>query len=116
MHIRRPAAVLSVAALLVAGAGPAVAAPADQPVLTFRSATAHPVVERFVDGESVYFDLDLGIHMVAGAQPFDIRAKRASYAKPIVAKLNGAPLPAGLLTSFSGFKDFTSITIRDAAG
>ncbi|MEU8609648.1 lysyl oxidase family protein [Actinoplanes sp. NPDC048791] len=117
MHIRRPLAALTTTALLVVGVGPAVAAAADaQPILTFRSATAHPVAQRFVDGDYIWFDLDLGIHLVAGTQPFDIRAKRKSYAQPIVAKLNGTPLPAGLFTSFGGFEDFTSITIRDAAG
>jgi hypothetical protein len=117
MSVRRHLAAVTTIVLLLVGAGPSVAAAAaDQPLLTFRSATAHPVVERIVDGEYVYFDLDLGIHMIAGQQPFEIRAKRGSYAQPIVAKRSGVPLPAGLFTSFAGFQDFTSITIRDTSG
>jgi hypothetical protein len=116
MSIHRRVTAVAVTALLLVGTEPAVAAADAQPTLTFRSATARPVVERIVDGENVYFDLDLGIHLIAGAQPFEIRAKRGSYAQPIVAKLNGARLPDGLFTGFGGFEDFTSITIRDTAG
>ena len=86
MSIRRNVAAVTVLALTLVGAGPGVAVAADQPTLTFRSATPHPRVERFVDGESVWFELDLGIHLIAGSQPFEIRAKRGSYAQPIVAK------------------------------
>ena len=117
MAIRRNVAAMTVIALTLVGAGPGVArAATDQPTLTFRTATDHPVVERYIDGDYVWFELDLGINLIAGAQPFEIRAKRGSYAQPIVSTLNGAELPDGLFTSFAGFEDFTSITIRDAAG
>jgi hypothetical protein len=107
---------VTAATLLLVGAAPGVATAADQPLLTFRAATDHAVVERFVDGDYVWFELDLGIHLIAGQQPFEIRAKRNSYAEPIVAQQNGVPLPAGVFTSFGGFEDFTAITIKDSAG
>jgi hypothetical protein len=69
--------------------------------------------------EPVY--LDLGTNMVAGAYPFEIRVKRASYRDPIVATQIVRPgqtrrLPAGLVKDFGGFSDFLHVTLTDAAG
>jgi hypothetical protein len=117
-------AVTSAVALTGAGYGIASAA-ADPPDLTFVAATRDVVAERYVDDESVYFEFDLGVNLIAGKKPFEIQAKRKSYADPIVArrmvvgpdgKKTGVPLPAGLVTGFDGFEDFTTITIKDAAG
>lgn len=118
MSLHRTVARVLATTLVLAGAAvPGVARAADPPPLTFRAATDHVYADRFVDGDiPVWFDLNLGLHMIAGQQPFEIRAKRSTYADPIVATLNGAPLPAGLVTSFSGFEDFTTITVRDASG
>jgi hypothetical protein len=62
--------------------------------------------------------------VIAGKDPFEIRATRKSYADPIVAnqvvvkngrKVNVA-LPAGMVTGWGGLKDFTTVTIKNAAG
>jgi hypothetical protein len=79
---------------------------------------------RYVDGDFHYFDFDLGVNLIAGLNPFEVRASRTSYADPIVARQivvqNGVKksvaLPAGMVTDFTGFKNFTSITIKDTAG
>ena len=113
-------------ALAVAGAGYGIAnAAAGPPPLVLVAATQNVVAERYVDEDHSYFDMDLGVNLIAGRHPFEIRAKRTSYAKPIVAeqivvgaggKKTSKALPAGLLTSFSGFQDFTTVTIKNAAG
>jgi hypothetical protein len=93
--------------------------------LTFRAASHDVVVTRYVDPWGTYLDFDLGVSLIAGRDAFEIRAKRRNYAEPVQAQqIAVSPdgertvtdLPAGLFTSFDGFKDFTSITIRDAAG
>lgn len=113
-------------ALALAGAGYGIASAAeDPPALKFVAATHDVVAERYVDEEYVWFDFDLGVNLIAGLQPLEIRANRKTYAEPIVAQqiVVGADgqktskvLPAGLFTSFGGFEDFTKITITDAAG
>jgi hypothetical protein len=110
-------------ALALAGAGYGTAsAAADPPALTFVAATRDVVAERYVDEEYTWFDLDLGVNLVAGMHPFEIRASRKSYAQPIVAqqivvgadgKKTSKVLPDGLFTDFGGFEDFTKITIKD---
>ena len=66
-------------------------------------------------------DLDLGTHVVAGNAPIEVRATRASYKSPVVAKqyVNGKParvLPKGLVTDFSGLGKFLHITMTDTSG
>jgi hypothetical protein len=113
-HVAR---VMAIALVTTAAAGPGTAHAAAQPLLTFRQAGDHVTVERFVDGDTaVWFELNFGVHMVAGQQPFEVRAKRQTYADPVVATVGGVPAPPGIFTSFNGFEDFTSITIRDTAG
>ena len=56
-----------------------------------------------------------------GNAPIEVRATRASYKSPVVAKqyVNGKPtrvLPKGLVTDFSGLGKFLHITMTDASG
>ena len=110
-------------ALTAAGIGVANAA-TDPPALAFVAATPNVTALRFDDGEYHYLDFDLGVNLIAGKNPFEIRATRKSYADPIVGqqvvvkngKKTRVTLPKGLVTGFSGFKAFTTITIKNKAG
>ncbi|MEV6637575.1 lysyl oxidase family protein [Actinoplanes sp. NPDC051470] len=114
------------AALALAGAGYGIASAAeDLPALAFRAATHDVTVTRYVEDGTPWMDFDLGVNLIAGKQPFEIRAKRNSYSQPIVAtqEVTGADgkkasvaLPDGLFTTFDGFQDFTAVTIKDTAG
>lgn len=127
-HRRRkrwPVIGVAVGALVLTGAGVGAAeAAVSPPSLTFVAAAKSVTAERYVDGEDVYLSLDLGLHVIAGKDPFEIRATRTAYDKPIVAtrtvRKNGktvkVKLPAGTVKDFSGLKDFTTITIADKAG
>lgn len=117
--------VTAAVALAAAGMGVANAA-TDPPPLAFVLAAPSVTAERYDYQDGNFFtDLDLGVHVVAGKDPFEIRATRASYADPIVAKQvvvtkNGkkknVALPAGMVTGWNGLKDFTTIVIKDASG
>ncbi|HEU4426137.1 MAG TPA: lysyl oxidase family protein [Pilimelia sp.] len=119
---RRHASALTAAGVIAAltAGTPAAAAPKEPP-LRFVAAASTVTIERW-EGEPVF--LDLGTHVVAGKTPFEVRAKRASYAKPIVAtqvvrsggKKKEVRLPAGLVTDFSGLSKFTHVTLKNAAG
>ncbi|GAB2568191.1 hypothetical protein Aab01nite_43780 [Paractinoplanes abujensis] len=112
-------------ALGLTAAGVSVAqAAATPPTLSFVAATSKVTAERYnYDGE-IYFSFDLGLHVIAGKDPLEIWAKRTGYDKPIVAertvvkngKKTKVALPAGMVTDFSGLKDFTTISIADQAG
>ncbi|MEU8235777.1 lysyl oxidase family protein [Actinoplanes sp. NPDC048967] len=117
-------AVATALGLAAAGMGVADAAAAPPP-LAFTMATANVLAERYVyDGEQGYLDFDLGVNVIAGKDPLEIRAKRSSYAKPITAeqivvrngKKKAVKLPAGMVTGWGGLKDFTTITLKNAAG
>jgi hypothetical protein len=116
-------AVATAVGISAAGMGVADAATAPPP-LSFTRATSSVVAERYVWGDESYLYFDLGIHVIAGNDPFEIRAARKSYADPIVAnqlvvkngKTKTVTLPAGMVTDFGGLKDFTRVTIKDAAG
>jgi Lysyl oxidase len=116
--------VAAAVALAGAGVGVAHAATDPPPPLAFIAATPNVSVDRYVDGDYVYLDLDLGVNLIAGKDPFEVRATRKSYADPIVAqrivvkngKRTAVTLPAGFVDDFGGFRDFTAITIKDAAG
>jgi hypothetical protein len=112
------------AAVALAGAGIGVAnAATDPPPLAFVAATTNVTADRYVDGDYTYLDFDLGVNLIAGKDPFEVRATRKSYADPIVAqqivvkngKQKAVTLPAGFVDNFGGFSDFTAITIKDAA-
>jgi hypothetical protein len=109
------------AALVLTGAGVGVAnAATDPPPLAFTLATPNVTAERYTwDGEP-YLYLDLGVNVIAGKDPFEIRATRKSYADPIVARQQvgkkAVTLPAGMVTGWGGLKDFTTVSFKDAAG
>jgi hypothetical protein len=110
-------------ALTAAGVGIAQAATAPPP-LSFVAATSAVTAERHVYEGEVWLSFDLGLHVIAGKDPFEIWARRTAYDKPIVAervvtqngKKKKVALPAGTVTDFQGLKDFTTFTITDAAG
>jgi hypothetical protein len=116
--------VTAAVALAAAGMGVANAA-TDPPPLAFTLAAPNVIAERYVyeDGQAFTY-LDLGVHVIAGKDPLEIRATRKSYADPIVAKQvvtkNGkkknVKLPAGMVIDWNGLKDFTTVVIKDAAG
>jgi hypothetical protein len=117
------ASVTAGVALAAGGIGVANAA-TDPPALAFVAATTNVTAQRYVGDGFTYFDFDLGVNMIAGKNPFELRVTRKSYADPIVAqqivikngKKTAVTLPAGMVTGFGGLKDFTSISIKDAAG
>ncbi|MEJ7795315.1 MAG: lysyl oxidase family protein [Nocardioides sp.] len=58
---------------------------------------------------------DFGLRMVAGAEPFEIHARRASYDDPISTVWHTAggdvALPEGSMEDFSGLTDFVDLTV-----
>ena len=118
-------AVATAVGLTAAGMGVANAA-TDPPPLAFTLATPNVVAERYIwdDDGQAYLYFDLGVNVIAGKDPFEIRATRKSYADPIVAnqvvvkngKKKEVSLPAGMVTGWGGLKDFTKVSIKDAAG
>lgn len=116
-------AVATAVGISAAGMGVANAATAPPP-LAFTQATSNVVAERYVWDDQAYLYFDLGVNVIAGKDPFEIRATRKSYADPIVAnqvivkngRKTNVPLPAGMVTGWGGLKDFTKITIKNAAG
>src|SRR4051812_40481366 len=113
---RLPRLLTAGAAVMAMNGGGVAAEASAPPPLRFVAATGTVTLERYSTG--VY--LDLPTHVVAGAKPFEIRAKRASYADPIVATQGTGPrakqLPTGLITSFSGFTGFTHLKLVDGGG
>ncbi len=120
MALNRIGLLTAMTMIATLGPAPATAAVAEPP-LRFVAAASAATIER-APGDLII--LDVGAQVVAGKDPFVVRAKRTSYADPIVAKQivrrNGRPrevtLPAGLLTDFAGFPAFTHVTLIDAAG
>ncbi|MFI7546393.1 lysyl oxidase family protein [Actinoplanes sp. NPDC049599] len=117
-------AVATAVGMAAAGLGVADAAAAPPP-LAFTVATPNVLAERYVyDGEQGYLNFDLGVNVIAGKDPLEIRAKRPSYTKPIVAeqivvrkgKKKAVPLPAGMVTGWGGLANFTTVTVKNAAG
>ncbi|MFI5492709.1 lysyl oxidase family protein [Actinoplanes sp. NPDC051859] len=113
------------AAVTLAGAGVGVAsAAAEPPPLAFTRAAPEVIADRYVWEGQAYIYLDLGIHVIAGKHPFEIRATRASYAKPIKArqyvvkngKRTAVNLPIGMVLGWNGLKDFTTVSIRNSTG
>ena len=113
------------AAVAMPASGSAAGAPADRPTLTVRAVAPRVVAHK--SGARVY--VDLGIYLVAGAVPFEIRTTRASYRAPVVARLVvGEPDSAGngesddveldqdMVDSFRGLADFLRLRVRDADG
>ncbi|MFD1368260.1 lysyl oxidase family protein [Actinoplanes sichuanensis] len=122
---RWPVVGVAAGALVLAGGGVGVAeAAATPPALNFVAATGTVTAERYAAEGEVYVSLDLGLHVIAGKDPFEVRAKRTGYDKPIVAyrtvRKNGkntqVKLPAGTVKDFTGLTDFTTITFKDRSG
>ena len=114
-----------VGAVALSGAGLGIANAATTPPTPAFIATSNDVTAMlYDDGQFKYLDLDLGVNVIAGASPFEIRATRKSYADPIVAqqivvqngKKTTVTLPAGLVSGFDGLKDFTTVTIKNTKG
>src|SRR5262245_36865171 len=100
-----------VTAVALAGAGYGIASAAeDPPALAFQAATHDVTIERYVEEDYHWMNFDLGVNLIAGKSPFEIRAKRKNYAEPIDAwqVVDGArqELPAGIFTSWDGLQDF----------
>jgi hypothetical protein len=112
-------AAAGVLVLTAGGVGVAQAA-ATPPPLSFVAATSDVTAMRYDFDGDIYLDFDLGLHVVAGKDPFEVWAHRAGYDKPVVAeRLAGkkkVALPAGTVTDFTGLKDFTAYTIADESG
>jgi lysyl oxidase len=116
-------AAAGVLVLTATGVGVAQAA-ANPPPLAFVAATTSVTATRYLYDDQVYLQFDLGLHAIAGKDPFEIWATRTGYDKPIKAervvvkngKKTKVALPAGTVTDFTGLKDFTSISIADEAG
>ena len=111
-------------ALIAGGTAVANAAAAPRPALSFVVATKSVNLERQVWEGGSYISGDLGTYLVAGNDPFEVRVTRKSYKDPIVAnqvvvkngKKTNVKLPAGMVTDFTGFKGFSTITMKDAKG
>jgi hypothetical protein len=116
-------AVAATVGVAAGGVGVANAA-AELPPLALTLATTSVVAERYVWDEESYLFFDLGVNVIAGKDPFEIRATRKSYADPIVAKQivlkNGkkqeVTLPSGMVTGWRGLADFTTVSIKNTAG
>ncbi|MBA3232792.1 MAG: hypothetical protein H0T17_02405 [Propionibacteriales bacterium] len=86
------------------------------PIASLRAATDTVTLPKY--GKRV--GLDLGVYLVAGDEPIDIRASRTSYAEPIAATVVTAhgdvPLPGGLMPDFQGAAKFFGLRLRDRDG
>jgi lysyl oxidase len=112
---------LALAAPLALGSGPAQAAatPALALETAQRSVTLTRYSEDFGDGEEyVYVEGSLGVHVVAGDQAFEVRAKRPSYRRPVVLTLTkpGTDPVLGTARGVTGLPNFWTTTIADKAG
>ncbi|GIE95323.1 lysyl oxidase family protein [Paractinoplanes rishiriensis] len=111
-------------ALALTAAGVGIAQAATPPPLSFVAATNAVTAERYVWDDEVWLSFDLGLHVIAGNDAFEIWAKRSGYDTPITAervvtqkgKKKRVPLPAGMVADFSGLKDFTAFKITNEAG
>ena len=88
--------------------------------LVTASSTAELAVYTEEEEDWSFMELDLGVHAAAGRQPFEIRAVRTSYDKPIEATRvtpDGThALPSGLVADLSGLTDFATVTLKDSRG
>ncbi|MCY1143148.1 lysyl oxidase family protein [Actinoplanes sp. Pm04-4] len=107
-------ATLAVVGIQVADAAAAPAGP------RLMAAGKNVTAERYDAGDQFAVSLDLGLNVVAGQEPIQVRAKRKSYAEPIIAeavsKSGNKRLPAANVPDMSGLKRFSTVTIKDAKG
>ncbi len=116
-------AAAGVLVLTAGGVGVAYAA-STPPPLSFVAATPNVTAQRYDFDGQIYLDFDLGLHVIAGQDPFEVWAHRTGYDKPITAerlvtqngKKKKVALPAGTVTDFTGLKNFTSFSIADESG
>ena len=115
-------ALLACAAPLVLSAGPAANA-APGPALTLEAAQRTVVLTRYEaedgdGGKVVFVEGDLGVHVVAGAGAFEVRAKRAGYGEPVVLTMTtpGADRVLTTAPDATGLPAFWTTTITNAAG
>lgn len=122
LSLRLPAAVAAAIALVVpltVAAGSA-AAPSPKLGLITASSTAEGTV--YIDeeeGEEYWFlELDLGIHVSSGKDPFELRAVRRSYEQQVeatqVTPAGERRLPAGLVKDLSGLTDFATLKLTNS--
>jgi Lysyl oxidase len=121
---RTAVTVTAAGGLLAAGVTAAWSA-APPPQLALVTATNAVTLERYEDEEgNGQVPLDLGTHLIAGKDPFEVRVTRKSYKDPIVAhqvvrvkgKKTNVKLPAGMVSNFAGFERFFHLTVKNAAG
>ena len=111
-------AVTSMAAIVPADAGNAPSAPVEaaRPIASLQAASDVATLHKY--GDKV--NLTLGVYLVAGDEPIDIRLNRPSYDEPIVAKVvtseGDVPLPDGLMPDFNGAPKFFGLRLRDKDG
>ena len=115
-------ALLACVAPFVLIGGPAADAAAG-PALALEAAQRTVVLDRYEaddgDGGTVVFvEGDLGVHVVAGAGAFEVRAKRGGYGEPVVLTLTtpGADRVLGTAPDATGLPAFWTTTITNAAG
>jgi len=126
-HTHMPWRLLATGVAVIATSGGAVTASAppaqtaaDSPLKLV--AAAKSVTLTHSANQPVWFEP--GVHVVAGEQPFEIWARRDSYALPIRAEQAHVtpegkrmePLPDGLVTSLGGLPRFTHLTLKNKAG
>ena len=113
---------LAVVAPLALSGGPAAHAAAT-PALELQAAQRSVTLTRYAveggdGGQQTFVEGDLGVHVVARARAFEVRAKRASYTTPVVLTLSRPGEDPVLRTArdVTGLPDFWTTTITDAAG
>lgn len=112
------AAIATTAAYLMIDTAPTTASgPGEQAApLTLRAGAKSVTAIRY----GKWVELDLGTYAVAGTDPFEIRATRASYDEPVVGIWKAADgdvtLPEGSVKGFRGLRKFYKLTIKNAQG
>lgn len=113
---------LATAVPLVLSSGSAAHA-APTPALTLEAAQRSVTLTRYqVDdgggGQFTHVEGSLGVHVVAPSRAFEVRAKRASYSKPVVLTLSKPGRDRVLTTArdVTGLPDFWTTTVTNAAG
>ncbi|MFN8193955.1 MAG: lysyl oxidase family protein [Nocardioidaceae bacterium] len=118
----RRSAVLSVAALAIAGlplGGGASSAETHGAKAAESPLKVWAPTEVSADSYGGYVYSDLGIKLVAGSEPFEIWSHRPTYDDPIQSEWRSSAgtvaLPEGTMTTFAGLDDFLRIRVRRAS-
>lgn len=119
---RRVALPLAMAVVAALPAAVARAEPGTEPRIGLRAASDTVTVDRY-PGEPVW--LDLGIFVTARDAPFELRATRPDYSRPIeivqrmygpAGQVTDMPIDPDLLNGWQGFRDFFEISVIDRDG